>query len=115
MDAILGALGKGDIGRHFPDSDPAYLDADSMELLSAVVELARENGFGVNNVDSTIVAQLPRLSPYIDRMRERLAGVLGVPGERVNIKATTTEGLGYCGSGEAMEAFAVVSLVTLNP
>jgi 2-C-methyl-D-erythritol 2,4-cyclodiphosphate synthase len=114
MDAILGAVGAGDIGRHFPDSDPSFLNADSMELLSRVVEIAQVEGFAVNNVDATVVAQHPRLAPYMDTMREGLARVLGVPSRQVNIKATTTEGLGYCGRGEAMEAFAVVSLVSLT-
>jgi len=111
MDAVLGALGKGDIGRHFPDSDPAYLNADSLKMLITVMEMARTEGFAVNNLDVTVVAQRPRLAPYMDRMREKLAKILDVPAGRVNVKATTTEGLGYCGRGEAVEAFAVVSLI----
>ncbi len=111
MDAILGALGLGDIGRHFPDTDSRYKGADSLDLLQTVVGLMREKGFRVNNLDATVVAQGPRLAPHIPAMEERLSRILGVDSGRVNIKATTTEGLGYCGRGEAMEAFAVVSLL----
>ncbi len=111
MDAVIGALGKGDIGHHFPDTDPAFRDADSLDLLRKVVAMMREAGYRVNNLDTTVVAQQPKLAPHIRTMRDRLAGVLGVPIERVNVKATTTEGLGPCGRGEAMEAYAVVSLV----
>ncbi len=111
MDALLGAMGKGDIGRHFPDTDPSFRDADSLELLRTVVAVMGAEGYRVNNLDTTVVAQHPRLAPHIALMRDRLAEVLEVPPERVNIKATTSEGLGYCGRGEAVEAYAVVSLV----
>lgn len=111
MDAILGALALGDIGRHFPDTDSRYKDADSLDLLATVVGLMRKEGFRVNNLDATVVAQRPRLAPHIQAMQACLSGVLGVDSGRVNIKATTTEGLGYCGRSEAMEAFAVVSLL----
>lgn len=111
MDALLGAMGKGDIGRHFPDTDPSFRDADSLELLRTVMAVMRAEGYRVNNLDTTVVAQQPRLAPHIAFMRDRLAEVLEVPPERVNIKATTSEGLGYCGRGEAVEAYAVVSLV----
>jgi len=111
MDAVLGALGRGDIGGCFPDTDEQYKDADSMTLLRTVLGLMREDGYRVNNLDATVVAQQPRIAPYIPSMRERLAESLGVAPGRVNIKATTTEGLGYCGREEAMEAFAVVSLL----
>ncbi|MFO7784587.1 MAG: 2-C-methyl-D-erythritol 2,4-cyclodiphosphate synthase [Thermodesulfobacteriota bacterium] len=110
MDAVLGAVGKGDIGLHFPDTDPSFQDADSLELLRKVGAMMRDEGFRVNNLDATIVAQQPRLASFLPLMRERLAGMLEVPFERVNIKATTPEGLGYCGRGEAIEAYAVVSL-----
>ncbi len=111
MDAVLGAAGKGDIGLHFPDTDPSLENADSMELLGKVAGMMRDEGFRVNNLDATIVAQQPRLASYIPLMRERLADVLEVPFGLVNVKATTSEGLGYCGRGEAIEAYAVVSLV----
>ncbi|MCF8062184.1 MAG: 2-C-methyl-D-erythritol 2,4-cyclodiphosphate synthase [Deltaproteobacteria bacterium] len=111
MDAVLGAVGKGDIGRHFPDTDPSLKDADSLVLLRRVVEIMQGEGFRVNNLDATVVAQRPRLAPHIPDMEGRMAAVLEVSSDRVNVKATTTEGLGYCGRGEAIEAFAVVSLV----
>lgn len=111
IDAVLGALGKGDIGAWFPDSDPSYRGADSMGLLEVVMREMRSEGYRVNNLDATVVAQGPRLAPYIPAMRRRLAGALMAAEGRVNVKATTTEGLGYCGRGEAMEAFAVVSLI----
>ncbi len=111
MDAILGALGRGDIGRHFPDSDSEYKDKDSLLMLQDVMLMVKEEGYTINNIDSTIVAQKPKLSPYIDKMRERLSGVLYVDISRVNIKATTTEGMGFSGKGEGMEAYSVVSLL----
>ena len=111
VDAVLGALGDGDIGRHFPDTDPSFKDARSLDLLRRVVEAMRGRGFRLNNLDATVVAQGPRLAPHISSMEEQLAAALDVSPDRVNVKATTTEGLGYCGRGEAMEAFAVVSLV----
>jgi 2-C-methyl-D-erythritol 2,4-cyclodiphosphate synthase len=111
MDGILGALGKGDIGKHFPDSDPAYKDKDSLLMLQEIMLMVKDEGYVINNIDSTIVAQRPKLSPYIDRMREKLSGVLYVDVSRVNIKATTTEGMGFAGKGEGMAAYSVVSLV----
>ena len=111
MDAVLGAVGKGDIGRHFPDTDPSFKDARSLELLRRVEGIMRGEGFRLNNLDATVVAQRPRLAPHIPEMEERLAAALGASPERVNVKATTTEGLGYCGRGEGMEAFAVASLI----
>ena len=107
MDALLGAAGLGDIGRHFPDTDPAYAGADSLKLLERVVRLLGERGFAVGNVDATVLAQRPRLAPYIPAMREKLARVMGVEPLRVNVKATTEEGLGFTGSGEGMAAHAV--------
>jgi len=111
MDAILGAIGKGDIGIHFPDSDPRYKDADSIRLLTKVMDLADKNGYKVNNLDSIIVAQRPRLSPYIPRMRKNISNALRIDESRVNIKATTTEGLGFEGRGEGISAYAVVALI----
>ena len=111
MDALLGAAGLGDIGRHFPDSDPAYAGADSLKLLAHVMELLREKDFSVGNVDATILAQRPKLAGHIPRMRDNLARVMGVEPEQVNVKATTEEGLGFTGSGEGMAAHAVCLLV----
>lgn len=111
MDAILGALGLGDIGMLFPDTDPAYKGANSISLLGQVGERMRAEGFRINNIDATIVAQGPRLSSHFSTMREKIAGALDADPGQVNIKATTTEGMGFCGKEEGMEAFAVVSLV----
>ena len=111
MDALLGALGLGDIGRHFPDTDPAYRGADSMKLLDAVMEMVRERGYRVGNADVTIVAQRPKLAPYIEDMRANLARGLGVDVARVNVKATTTERLGFEGEGLGISAQAVALLV----
>ena len=110
IDAILGALGMGDIGQHFPDTDPAYKDIDSISMLRKVIGWSGLEGFSLINLDSTIVAQRPKLSPYISAMRERLAEEFKVSTSRINIKAKTTEGLGFCGRQEGIEAFAVVSL-----
>jgi len=114
MDGLLGALGKGDIGQHFPDADPSYKDMESLLLLRRVMEWVREGGFAVNNLDCTIVAERPRLSPHIPGMKEKLAQSLGVPAQRINIKATTCEGMGFCGREEGIEAYAVVSLVAAS-
>ena len=110
MDALLGAAGLGDIGKHFPDTDPAYAGADSMKLLEHVAGLLRARGWQVSNVDATILAQRPKLAPYIPAMRRALAGHLGLEEEQVNGKATTEEGLGFTGSGEGMAAHAVCLL-----
>ncbi len=107
MDALLGAAGLGDIGKHFPDTDAAYAGADSLKLLAHVVELLREQGYAVGNVDATVLAQRPKLVPHIPAMRDNLAQVMGVSPDRVNVKATTEEGLGFTGSGEGMAAHAV--------
>lgn len=106
MDALLGACALGDIGHLFPDSDPAYAGADSMKLLDGVVELLGEKGFRVGNADVTVIAQAPKLAPHIGRMRENLAQRLGVELQRVSVKATTEEGLGFTGAGEGMAAQA---------
>ena len=107
MDALLGAAGLGDIGQHFPDTDPAYAGADSLKLLEHVVKLLGERGFSVGNVDATVLAQRPKLAPHIPQMRDNLARTMGVDPSRVNIKATTEESLGFTGSGEGMAAHAV--------
>lgn len=109
-DAILGAIGEGDIGRHFPDTDPRYKGADSLKLLGHVMNLATAKGYCLGNVDATIVAQRPKLAPHIQRMRENIAAVLGADNDRVNVKATTTEELGFAGRGEGIAAYAVVLL-----
>ena len=107
MDALLGAAALGDIGRHFPDTDPAYAGADSLKLLDHVADLLRARGWRAVNVDATILAQRPKLAPHIDQMRDNLAARLGLDREAVNVKATTEEGLGFTGSGEGMAAHAV--------
>ncbi|MDT8445209.1 MAG: 2-C-methyl-D-erythritol 2,4-cyclodiphosphate synthase, partial [Desulfuromonadales bacterium] len=106
-DAILGALGLGDIGRHFPDTDAAYQGIDSMLLLEHVVCLAQARGFRVSNLDTTIVAQRPRLAPHVTAMTANLAKACQIPSDVVNVKATTTEQLGYAGRGEGICAYAV--------
>ena len=110
MDALLGAAGLGDIGKAFPDTDPAYAGADSLGLLDTVMEMLRAAGFRVGNVDATILAQRPKLAPHIPQMRENLARRMGVPVDRVNVKATTEEKLGFTGSGAGMAAHAVCLL-----
>ena len=109
-DALLGAAALGDIGRHFPDTDERFKGADSMKLLAEVVHLVREKGYRVGNVDATIVAQAPKLAPYIEEMTENIARVLGVGKDQVNVKATTEERLGFTGSGEGMSAYAVAGI-----
>ena len=110
MDALLGAAGEGDIGRLFPDTDPAYAGADSLALLDTVMERLRAAGYRVGNVDATILAQRPRLAPHIPAMRANLARRMGVDPSQVNVKATTEEKLGFTGSGEGMAAHAVCLL-----
>lgn len=110
-DAILGALGLGDIGRHFPDTDPAFKNADSLKLLEQVWALARERGYKLGNIDSTIIAQKPKMAPYIPQMTEIIANVLGAETSKVNVKATTTEQLGFTGRGEGIAAQSIVCLL----
>jgi 2-C-methyl-D-erythritol 2,4-cyclodiphosphate synthase len=109
-DALFGAAALGDIGRHFPDTEPAFKGADSMHLLAEAVRRVRSAGFEIANVDSTIVAQAPKLAPHIDAMRTRLAGALGVGIDQVNVKAKTAERMGPIGEGRAIEARAVCLL-----
>ena len=111
MDAVLGALGEGDIGRHFPDTDPTYSGVDSSLLARRVATLAAHRGFAVGNIDATIIAQQPKLFPYIPEMRARVAEAFGISPEDVNIKATTEEGLGFTGRREGIAAHAVCLLV----
>jgi len=106
-DAILGAIAEGDIGRHFPDSDPAYKGISSVKLLRHVMALADAKGYRVGNVDATIVAQRPKLAPHIPEMRAIIAEALGCDQDRVNVKATTTEKLGFAGRGEGIAAYSV--------
>ncbi len=110
-DALLGALALGDIGRHFPDSDPALKGVDSTLLLARVMQQVLEQGHWVGNLDATVIAQAPRLGAHIDAMRKRLAGLLQVDPGQVNVKATTTEKMGYTGRGEGISAHAVVLLL----
>lgn len=113
MDALLGAAALGDIGQHFPDSDPAYNGEDSLKLLDHVMELLEENGWCVGNVDATIVAQRPKLAGFIPRMRANLACRMRVNEDQVNVKATTEEKLGFTGAGDGIAAHAVALLEKL--
>lgn len=113
MDALVGAAGLGDIGKHFPDTDLAYKGADSLKLLDHVVVLLREKGWQVGNVDATIIAQRPKLASYIPQMRDNLAQRMGIEADQVNVKATTEENLGFTGSGEGMAAHAVCLLTKI--
>jgi 2-C-methyl-D-erythritol 2,4-cyclodiphosphate synthase len=109
-DALLGAAGMGDIGIHFSDSDPKYKDIDSMKILSSVLEMVSEKGFSIINIDSTIFAESPKISPYRDDIQKNIAKILKIDFDRVNIKATTTEGLGFIGRGEGIGAMSTVLL-----
>ena len=110
MDALLGAAGLGDIGKHFPDTDPAYKGANSLALLEIVGRLIKEKGYFVSNVDVTMIAQKPKLAPYILQMKENISNVLGVDPDCINIKATTEEHLGFTGDGSGMACHAVCLL-----
>lgn len=111
IDAILGALAMGDMGRHFPDTDPAFKDIQSLRMLEQVLGWVREAGYQLNNVDSTIVAQNPKLAPHLPDVQARLSEILQLPVSQISVKAKTSEGMGFCGREEGIEAFAVVSLV----
>jgi 2-C-methyl-D-erythritol 2,4-cyclodiphosphate synthase len=112
MDALLGAIGAGDIGGHFPDNDSRFKDADSMKLLDYVLDRVGTSGFAVVNLDATIIAQRPKLAEYIPAMRENLSKSMNIPFEQINVKATTTERLGFTGRGEGIAAMAVALLKT---
>jgi len=109
-DALLGAAGLGDLGLHFPDTDPQYRDIDSLKLLAQTVLFIRQEGYRIENIDTTVFAEMPRLSPFREAMRRKLAETLAIEGVRVNIKATTAEGLGAIGRGEAIAAMCVALL-----
>lgn len=110
MDALLGALALGDIGKHFPDNDEKYKGANSLKLLLLVKNIIEEKGYSISNIDSTIIAQKPKLSSYIYNMRENISKTLGIDIDRVSVKATTEEWLGFTGSGDGISAHAVVLL-----
>lgn len=114
MDALTGASRLGDIGRLFPDTDPAYAGISSLKLLAEVGRLMAERGFAVVNIDAALLAQAPKIAPYKERMAENIAGALGIESERVNVKATTEEGLGFTGDGSGMAAHAVALLEGLR-
>lgn len=111
MDSLLGALGLGDIGKHFPDSDPRYSGIDSKLLAAHTYELMCEQGYTVGNIDATVIAQAPKLAPYLPQMRETIASIYHVPIDRVNLKATTEEKLGFTGAGDGIAAHAVCIVV----
>lgn len=115
MDALLGAAGLRDIGHHFPPSDSAYRGADSLDLLKRVVSLLAAEGFVPINVDITLLAERPRIGPHVDRMKERMSEVLGLPASRVGLKATTNEGLGFVGESKGMAAYAVALIGFVQP
>ena len=112
MDALLGAAALGDIGKHFPDTDAAYKGISSLTLLAKVGELLEENCFFIENIDATIIAQAPKMRPYIDTMRKNIAKALHITVEQVNVKATTEEGLGFTGTGEGISSQAVCLLTS---
>lgn len=110
MDSLLGALALGDIGKHFPDTDPKYKGADSIELLRHVTGLINEQGYTLGNLDATVIAQAPKLAPYIEQMRKNIAGAIGCDISQVNVKATTEEKLGFTGDGSGISAHCVALL-----
>lgn len=112
MDALLGAATLGDIGKHFPDTDPKYEGISSIKLMEHVGRLLEENCFIIENIDATIIAQRPKMRPYIDEMRKNIAAALGIGIEQINVKATTEEGLGFTGSGEGISSQAICMLST---
>lgn len=113
MDSLLGASALGDIGTHFPDTDEKYRGASSIKLLEEVGKLLYKNGFSINNIDSTIIAQKPRMSPHIMNMRENIAKALNIDINKINVKATTEEGLGFTGTGEGISSQSIC-LLTIN-
>lgn len=110
MDALLGAAALGDIGKHFPDTDPAYKGISSVKLLIHVARLLREHGYEVGNIDATVIAQKPKMAPHIPQMRKNMAEALGIPESKINVKATTEEGLGFTGRGEGIASQAICLL-----
>lgn len=112
MDALLGAAALGDIGKHFPDSDPAYKGISSIKLMEHVGKLLEEHCFLIENIDATIIAQAPKMRPHIDTMRENIANALGIDVAQINVKATTEEGLGFTGSGEGISSQAICMLTS---
>ncbi|MBC8632457.1 2-C-methyl-D-erythritol 2,4-cyclodiphosphate synthase [[Eubacterium] tenue] len=114
MDSILGALALGDIGKHFPDTDEKYKGADSMKLLKFVYNLIKEKGYTVRNLDATIIAQAPKMAPYIQTMRSNIAKVLNTDIDNINVKATTEEGLGFTGNKEGISAQSICLLVNID-
>ena len=114
MDALLGAAALGDIGKHFPDTDPAYKGISSVKLLVHVAGLLKENGYAVGNIDATIIAQKPKMAPHILQMRKNMAEALGIPESKINVKATTEEGLGFTGSGEGISSQAICLLTEIQ-
>lgn len=114
MDALLGAAALGDIGKHFPDTDPAYAGADSMELLKEVGRLIGNEGYIVNNIDATIIAQKPKMRPFIEKMERNIAACLEIDVSQVNIKATTEEGLGFTGAMEGISSQAIASIESVR-
>ena len=111
MDALLGAAALGDIGQHFPDTDPAYKGISSIKLLVHVAELLRKQEYAVGNIDATVIAQKPKMAPHIPQMRKNMADALGIPESKINIKATTEEGLGFTGRGEGIASQAICLLI----
>lgn len=114
MDALLGAAALGDIGKHFPDTDPAYKGISSVKLLVHVAGLLKENGYAVGNIDATIIAQKPKMAPHISQMRKNMAEALGITESKINVKATTEEGLGFTGSGEGISSQAICLLTEIK-
>ena len=114
MDALLGAAALGDIGKHFPDTDPNYKGISSVKLLIHVSELLKEHGYEVGNIDATIIAQKPKMAPHIPQMRKNMADALGIPESKINVKATTEEGLGFTGSGEGISSQAICLLTEIQ-
>lgn len=114
MDALLGAAALGDIGKHFPDTDPAYKGISSLELLACVGKLLDEHMYVIENIDATIIAQKPKMAPHIQKMRENVAEVLGIELDQINIKATTEEGLGFTGAGEGISSQAICAIEKIS-
>ena len=114
MDALLGAAALGDIGKHFPDTDPAYKGISSVRLLEHVADLLEEHQFLIENIDATIIAQRPKMRPYIDTMRENIAKALKIESDQINVKATTEEGLGFTGSGEGISSQAICAIESMR-